>query len=178
MIAALAGRRIDAVNAKSSRFSISRLPVVQNHIMREFKGRSIRYLVCSAACGADLAAISVAIALGLRFRIVLPVSIAEFRRTSVVDRPGDWGALYDRAIITARNRNDLVVLDTKPDSDGYQAANATIITQASKLAAERNELVAAFAVWDGVRRSDADATADFIDRAVVAQFSVSEIWTR
>ena len=58
-------------------------------------------LVCSVACGADLVALEAAERLGRRRRIVLPFAAERFRMTSVTDRPGDWGPMFDRMIAAA-----------------------------------------------------------------------------
>src|SRR6202007_3063310 len=91
--------------------------------------------VCSAACGADLIALEEAERLGLRRRIVLPFPAKRFRETSVTDRPGEWGALYDRLIGEAKAAGDLVVLSGTGDDDAaYAAANTTIVHEAEELA--------------------------------------------
>jgi hypothetical protein len=83
------------------RFPFANVPMVQKRLEAVFRRRGISTLVCLAACGADLAALKIAGTLGLRRRIVLPFPPERFRRTSVTDRPGNWGGLYDRIIAQA-----------------------------------------------------------------------------
>ena len=114
-VIALAGRRIDAPETKSTRFPLSNVPMVRERLAALLAAEHAEALVCSAACGADLIALAEAERLGLRRRIVLPFSAKRFRETSVTDRPGEWGPLYDRLIAEAQAAGDLVVL---PGTDG------------------------------------------------------------
>ncbi len=139
-------------------------------------------LVCSAACGADLVALEQAERLGLRRCIVLPLAPARFRESSVVDRPGDWGPVYDRQIAAAAAAHDLIVLDLTTEGDAaYAAANAAIIRKAQALArsAQRDELnrLIAMLVWEGAPRSGTDATARFRDLTRNAGFEEQSVPT-
>src|ERR1700684_3534400 len=98
MIIALAGRRIDAADAKQERFPAKNVAMVRERIRLMLQSQRATVVVSSAACGADLLALSEAGSLGLRRRIVLPFEREKFRATSVMDRPGEWGALYDEAL--------------------------------------------------------------------------------
>src|SRR5450432_2011251 len=93
MIIALAGRRVDPVHAKQQRFPAAskNVEIVRERIRIILQTEGATVLVSSAACGADLLALSEAGALGLRRRVVLPYDRKEFRATSVTDRPGEWG---------------------------------------------------------------------------------------
>lgn len=167
VVAALAGRRIDAPDAEKARFPLGRAPAVRNAIAETIKREAIGLLVCSAACGADLLALDVALDSGVRCRVVLPFNPVEFRRTSVTDRPGDWGPLYDRVIATVATANDLIVLDGRAEDEGaYSQANEAIIHEAT-LAASPNRAVAIL-VWEGQPREGSDATAEFRQLAVSA----------
>ena len=70
----------------------------------------MQVVVSSAACGADLLALEQAGGLGLRRRVVIPFDRERFRAGSVVDRPGDWGGLYDSILDAVGAQGDLVVL--------------------------------------------------------------------
>src|ERR1700688_1274520 len=114
-VIALAGRRIDAPDTDPPRFPLENVPIVRERIAALLSAEHAEALVCSAACGADLIALTEAERLGLRRRIVLPFPAKRFRETSVTDRPGEWGPLYDRLIKEAQSAGDLVVL---PDPGG------------------------------------------------------------
>lgn len=133
-------------------------------------------LTCSAACGADLLALDVAMTAGIRCRIVLPYSQERFRRTSVVDRPGNWGALFDRAVRTVAARGDLLVLKgATDDSQAYEDANKRIIQEATApLGPARAR---AILVWEGRSRGKGDATAHFRQLAIRAGMAVRFIST-
>lgn len=98
MIIALAGRRIDPADAKETRFPLRNIGRVRTGIRALLKEKAVTALVSSAACGADLIALSEAGQLGLTRRVILPFERGRFRETSVTDRPGDWGTLYDEIL--------------------------------------------------------------------------------
>jgi len=163
MIIALAGRRVDAIGAKQSRFS----PEPQNieRVRRRLRAMLISKgsiaLVSSAACGADLLALEEAGLLGLRRTIVLPFSRAKFRSTSVVDRPGNWGALYDKAVEEVHMQGDLIVLDRGLEGSAYVKTNHTIIEKAIALGRDLKHPVSAVRVWEGKSRGTGDLTEEF-----------------
>jgi len=68
-----------------------------------------------------LIVLSEAGSLGLRRRVVLPFEPKRFRETSVVDRPGDWGTIYDQVIDQVETNGDLVVLGKTDQDDPYAA---------------------------------------------------------
>src|SRR5689334_8703170 len=110
-VVALAGRRVDAANADEQRFPLENVRLVRRRVAETLASERAAALVCSAACGADLVALEEAERLGLRRRIVLPFPPDPFRRRSVVDRPGEWGEVFDHLIAKAHAAGDLVVLD-------------------------------------------------------------------
>ena len=95
-IVALAGRRIDAPGSSVRRFPFDRINQVRAELQLLFEQENVVFLVCSAACGADLIALDLAQKTGLGYLIILPFSVKRFRKSSVVDRPGDWGFLFDQ----------------------------------------------------------------------------------
>ena len=110
-VVALAGRRIDLPDAQVPQFPLGNVQEVGRRIYEALCEMHAVALVCSAACGADLVALEQAKQLGLRRRVVLPFAPERFRETSVVDRPGDWGPLYDQQVAATAAAGDLLVLD-------------------------------------------------------------------
>jgi hypothetical protein len=179
MVIALAGRRIDDPTAKVSRFPPANLDRVRGRIRDELTERGATALVSSAACGADLLALDEAGALGLRRRIVLPFERARFRRTSVVDRPGNWGVLFDRVVDEVSARGDLITIagEAQSDDGAYLAASETILREAVRLAGDRHAPAGAIVVWDGRSRGADDLTDAFREDAMARGLPVFEIST-
>jgi hypothetical protein len=177
-VAALAGRRIDAVDAASARFPLADTEAVRGRLQALLRTEQSRTLVCSAACGADLIALDVAAALGLRRRVVLPFAPERFRETSVTDRPGDWGPLFDRIIGEVRAKADLVVLGLDEGDDAtYAAANEAILNEAQALAGGEPSEVVAIIVWEGCSRGEGDLTEGFATLARARGHPVREALT-
>jgi hypothetical protein len=174
---ALAGRRIDAEGADTPRFPLSQVEAVRRRLHDLFVSQPIGTLVCSAACGADLVALEEAGKFGIRRRVVLPFAKERFRQTSVVDRPGNWGEVYDHVIADVETRGDLIVLPRMigDEDDAYQAANEAIIQEAQTIAGSGERM--AVIVWEGSARSKSDATDAFRKRAEEAGFTLSAIRT-
>lgn len=177
VVIALAGRRVDAPAAKQPRFPAENQDRVKERIQSLFASRNARALVCSAACGADLLALEAAETKHVRRRVVLPYSREVFRRTSVVDRPGDWGARYDRALDQIEEKNDLVVLGFREDDSGaYVATNPAILDEAASLARNLGLGILAVAVWDE-SRGPGDITEQFLMEAKRRQIEVAAVST-
>jgi hypothetical protein len=170
-VVALAGRRVDAEDTRPPRLPLANVQLVRKRLAELFLAENATAVVCSAACGSDLIALEAAAQLGLRRRVVLPFALERFRETSVVDRPGHWGEIYDRVIAEVQAKDDLVVLPPTAgdDSDAYQAANEAIIREAEDLAGPGNRT--AVVVWEGTARSGSDATDAFRQLAQDAGFS-------
>jgi hypothetical protein len=177
-VVAVAGRRVDA-DPDGVRFPLRNASLVRTRLDEVFDRHDAQTLVTSASCGTDLLAIEVARARGMRIRIVLPFAASRFRETSVVDRPGDWGAAYDRAIEEVRARGDLVELpnDDLPEHDAYLAANAHLIAEATTLAAHDRHPALAVIVTEGKPRDTEDFTEDFARHARAAGLEVVNIST-
>src|SRR5262249_29872049 len=123
-VAALAGRRIDPANAAYTRFPLTNVDLVRRRIDDALARLSVSWLVSSAACGADLLAQEAAAARGIEQTVVLPFDRTTFRETSVVDRPGDWGAQFDRLIDDLERRERVIDLHLPPGGDEtYTRAN-------------------------------------------------------
>ncbi len=97
-----AGRRVDATDATVPRFPASQVAEVRRKVQELFNQEKPLAVVCSAACGADLIVLDVAESMGVKRYVLLPSKPAEFRKSSVVDRPGDWGDVYDRELRASR----------------------------------------------------------------------------
>jgi hypothetical protein len=178
MILVLAGRRIDAPNASQPRFPAQNLSTVRERISELLNRRRARTLVCSAACGADLIALEAAGNLGLRRIVVIPYAREVFRRSSVVDRPGDWGEPFDRIMDEVEKRNDMVVLGyAENDEAAYAATNLAILDQAEKAARESNLPLLAVVVWDGKSRGQGDFTEHFQNEARARGIETVEVRT-
>ncbi|HEX8705618.1 MAG TPA: hypothetical protein VF815_42685 [Myxococcaceae bacterium] len=179
-VIALAGRRIDAPQAKQPRFPLEQAGVVEQRLSRLFQEVKASALVCSACCGADLIALQVAGAQKLRRRIVLPFAPEQFRQTSVTDRPDErWGALFDRTLAEVQTAGELVVLsDPGDDAQAYAAANVTILQEAQALCSSQPGTTAlAVIVWDGLSRGEDDATEAFARLARSSGIPVHEVLT-
>jgi hypothetical protein len=179
MIIALAGRRVDPPDAKEHRFpgSVSNIEVVRERIRTSLKNHGAQVLVSSAACGSDLLALSEAGNLGLRRRIVLPFEPEEFRSRSVMDRPGDWGALYDRVLAEVQKNADILVVRSNFDDHAFVEVNLAIIKEALLLGSRLQQSVRAIMVWDGKSRGNSDLTEKFGISARSHGLPVTEIMT-
>jgi hypothetical protein len=178
VVIALAGRRVDAPGATPSRFPPENVDSVRDRILRLFEARKATALVCSGACGADLLALEAAERLQMRRRVVLPFSRDIFRRTSVVDRPGEWGTSYDRALDKVEDQNDLVVLGrAEQDSDAYVATNYAILDEAVSLGRKLDLRVVAVVVWDRQSRGPDDITEQFLNEAARRDIEVLPVPT-
>lgn len=179
MIIALAGRRVDAPDAKSVRFPSTpeNLETVRKRILDLLQAKRASALVSSAACGADLLALSAAGALGVRRIVVLPFERAKFRETSVTDRPGEWGSLYDHIVGEVQKAGDLRILHLKSEEEAYAETNHVIVDEAISLGQEFRVPVNAVLVWDGKSRGKGDLTEEFGTYARGRKVAVIEVMT-
>jgi hypothetical protein len=184
MVAALAGRRIDAEDSATPRFPLENAPAVTGRIRCCFQSRKISTLVCAAARGADLLALEVAGELGIRRCVVLPGDAASFRASSVVDglvgeRQGkyQWGAIFDGILEAVSQNGDLIVCANEAAGhESYLAANLAILDHAARLALPA-KVVLATIVWNLASRGPGDVTAAFRDEAVRRGFRIEEMST-
>jgi hypothetical protein len=177
MILALAGRRIDSADAKEPRFPPRNVERVRTRARAVLQETGASALVSSAACGADLIALSAAGQLGLRRRVVLPFERRRFRETSVTDRPGEWGPLYDRVLDAVEAVGDLVILQNGSDDEAYSAANRAILDEAVAMAKAARQPATAVLIWDGVSRGNGDLTEEFGAEARRRGLAVMEVRT-
>ena len=167
-VVAVAGRRVDAADAAVARFPLHNCDRVGEAIASVLAEHSASTVVSSAACGADLLALEAARARGIRRRVILPFAVDRFRTTSVVDRPGDWGPLFDGLVADAAAERDLVILGNEEGDGAYARANIAILDAAK----------CALIVWDGASRGQEDLTEQFRTEAVSRGWRVEEIVTR
>src|SRR4051794_31463752 len=126
-VVALAGRRPDPPDAPQPRFPLANVPRVREELGALLRP-GVHALVCSAACGADLLALQAAGEAGIDRHVVLPFDAGTFRATSVADRPGDWGPLYDEVVADAARRGHLESGAGDPDDPAvYLHANERIV---------------------------------------------------
>ncbi len=178
MILALAGRRIDPPDASVTRFPLENIAAVRERIATLMTATQASKLVCSAACGADLLALEAARELAVDCYIVLPFSKQRFRITSVVDRPGEWGPLFDRAIGRAEAAGNLLTLDLPEANDAsFLAANRAILVRARAIARSAARPLEAVLVWDGQPRDAQDITAAFGEEAKTLGMPLHEVST-
>src|SRR5262245_58903955 len=178
MVIAVAGRRIDAADAKTSRFPLHNVPAVEARLDELFAREAVTALVSSAACGADLVALTVAGRHGLRRRVVLPFARQAFRTTSVTDRPGDWGPIFDRVMSDLDRLGDVVSLEEMGDRDeAYLAANGVVLAEAEALARSSGGEAMAVLIWEGTPRGEDDVTAAFGAAARARGWRVADVRT-
>lgn len=108
-VVALAGRKIDRPGHQPQRFPLENVQEVSRRIGEAFSKIHAVTLVWSAACGADLVALEQPKWLGLRRRIGLPFAPKRFPKSSVIDRPGDWGRVYEEQNTAAAAVGDFLV---------------------------------------------------------------------
>ncbi len=177
MIIALAGRRVDTADAKDTRFPLRNIETVRTRARAVLQEKGATALVSSAACGADLIALSEAGQLGLRRRVILPFDRSRFRETSVTDRPGEWGLLYDYILDAVEAAGDLVILESGSDDEAYAVANRAILDEAVTLGKTLHQPVEAMLIWNGASRGDGDLTQNFAVEARKRGLLVTEILT-
>jgi hypothetical protein len=177
MVVALSGRRIDAVDATESRFPLANLDVVRLRIRSMLKAQAARVLVSSAACGADLIALLEADSLGLTCRIVLPASREHFKQRSVTDRPGNWGAIYDKVMDAASANGNLVLINQTSPKPNYFLGSNAILDEAVTFAKKLGTSAGAVLVWNGISRGNHDVTEEFGKEARKRGLPVVEVST-
>jgi hypothetical protein len=179
MIAASAGRRIDEKNAETSRFPLENLELVAARIWELLKTEAPTALVCSAACGADLLILEAAGKLGIERHIVLPFERERFRATSVTDRPGDWGEMFDEICDEVKGDGNLTVLEGFEDeNEAYSMTTTEILNKAESLHGGGEGKNLAVVTWEGNVKNEADETAAFAEQARARNFVVKEILTK
>jgi len=167
-----AGRRVDG-NADVSRFPSGRVPTVRHRIQEFLACEKPLVVVCSAACGADLLVLEAAGEQHIDRLVLLPSQPEHFRKTSVTDRPGDWGDLFDRVIQSSK----VEVLTAADGPQGYLETNLKLLERGQAAAREHSATLQALVVWDKRERASGDVTAHFLKQARQHNIPVVEVDT-
>ncbi len=188
MIVALAGRRIDAEDTDSARFPVNHIEKVKEELYQFFIEEKPDCLVCSGACGADLIALEVAGKLNIARKMMLPFAADLFRSTSVTDRKGNWGILFDSIYNELNEGSSVIILNfTKKDKDAYEKTNLAILKKADALFEElkakenqqhilsSSQKKVAVIIWEGIPKNSNDTTDHFRQHAIKGGYSTKEI---
>ncbi len=182
MIIALAGRRIDAKDAEAPRFPTENIDKVKKKLGLFLLEKKPDWFISSGACGADLVALEVAGELQINRKMVLPFEAKTFRATSVVDRPGDWGTLFDSIYDELKTAGNIVALGYNKDDDAvYERTNFDILNEADRAYEERsdqsagNEKKIAIIIWEGKPKDSGDTTDHFRQEARKRGYKIWEI---
>ncbi len=168
-----AGRRVDASDSSTPRFPPANINTVRQRILDFFNQESPVALVCSAACGTDLLALEVAGQKHVKRYVLLGAEPAVFRKESVTDRPGNWGAMFDQVMKSAR----VQVLKLPAGQEGYLQTNLDLLNRAEALAKKFGTVVQALVIWNEQSRGPDDVTGHFLEQAKLRNIPVSEIST-
>ena len=176
-VVVVAGRRIDAPDASVTRFPLENRDRIRLAIASALRSEPVSALISSGACGADLLALDAAREAGIRRRVILPFAVDRFRETSVVDRPGDWGALFDGLVADAAAHDDLVILEAGDGDQAFAATNLAILDDGERVATTTGARRRALIVWDGSARGGDDLTDQFRVEAIARGWRVEEVRT-
>ena len=95
----------------------------------------------------------------------------------MVDRPGDWGPMFDALIAHVAACGDLVILDGDEGDAGYAQANAAILAEGDARAAATGAARVALIAWDGGSRGPGDLTFHFRAEAIHRGWAIEEVLT-
>ncbi len=168
-----AGRRVDAPDAQLPRFPPSSVSEVRQRIRKLLVTQNPQAVVCSAACGADLLLLEAAGEMHIEQVVLLPSEPEAFRKSSVTDRPGNWGELYDQVLKTAQ----IEVLKLPEGQEGYLETNLKLLDRGQQMARQNGVPAEALVIWNGVARGPDDVTAHFLHEAKSRKMTVLGIST-
>jgi hypothetical protein len=168
-----AGRRVDALGAQVPRFPPPNVSKVSDSIKKLLAELDPQVVVCSAACGADLLLLQAAHKIQIRQIVLLPSEPEAFRESSVIDRPGDWGLLFEQVVKTAQ----IEILKVPEGQEGYLETNLKLLDRAQQLARDNGVHTEALVIWDGISRGADDVTAHFLHESMSRKMRVFEIPT-
>jgi hypothetical protein len=168
-----AGRRVDATEAQIARFPSANIELVKHRIQEGFSKNKPLALVTSAACGTDLLSLEIAGQMNVERFILLPSDPAAFRASSVTDRPGNWGDLFDRTI----KESHVEVLSLPEGQEGYLETNLRLLNKAQALAKKHKVETKAMVIWDQKLRGPDDVTGHFLAQARERGLRIIEIST-
>ena len=168
-----AGQRVDEPDAEIPRFPASKVSEVSRRIRKLLHKQNPRAVVCSADCGADLLLLQAAGEMHIEQVVLLPSEPKAFRKSSVTDRPGNWGELYDQVLKTAR----VEILRLPEGQEVYLETNLKLLDRGEQLARENDVPAEALVIWNGTSRGPDDVTAHFLQDAKSRKMAVLEIST-
>lgn len=168
-----AGRRVDPPDTQVPRFPPSNVSEVSRRIRKLLGKQNPQAVVCSAACGADLLLLEAAGEMHIEQVVLLPSEPEAFRKSSVTDRPGNWGELYDQVFKTAR----VEILQLPEGQEGYLETNRKLLDCGQQLAREHGVPAEALVIWNGISRGPDDVTAHFLHEAESRKLTVLAIST-
>ena len=180
MIIAFAGRRVDAADSTTQGFPLSNVDGVEQRLRKFFESNDVKGIVSSAACGADLLALKVAMEMNIPRKILLPTDVRQFKSTSVSDRPGEWNQLYDQMVDTREGNMELFELHLyDKEGSSYKMTNTLILEEALIMsqAFAPLEPVVALIAWEGKAKEGNDYTQHFCREATERNIPVQEILT-
>ena len=157
---------MDAADAEVPRFPASEVAKVRREIEELFSKEKPLAVVSSAACGADLIVLAVAESAGIERYVLLPSQPAEFRKTSVTDRPGNWGDVYDKVLKTSK----VEILKVPEGQQGYLKTNLKLLDRGQALAREHSASAEALVVWNKETRVPTMSPRTFWRRRNDAEF--------
>ena len=105
--------------------------------------------------------------------VLLPSEPETFRKSSVTDRPGNWGDLYDQVLKTAH----VEILQLPEGQEAYLETNRKLLDRGQQLARENGVTAEALVIWNGVTRGTDDVTAHFLHAAKSRKMTVLVIST-
>jgi hypothetical protein len=159
MIVVYAGRR-----PSEDDFPDSQRDVVSGRVAQLLTGLKPRLLVGAAAAGADLLAIEAGLLAGASAHLVLAGGREGFRASSVADKGGDWGALYDRILEREEVRfEELERIEGDADAT-YTAASRRIWETALAQRQDGEEIIVLV-----IARPREDGAADHSEEIATAQ---------
>ena len=142
------GNMIDAPGRESPRFPPALEPTIRTALRARFEDLRPMAVYGSAASGADLLCLEIALELGAETHVVLPFPAAEFRRTSVDAAGANWGERFERALAAA----DSVTVASDHRASGstatFEYANLILTGMARLRAQVLDTSIAAIAVRD------------------------------
>jgi hypothetical protein len=161
MILVYAGRRADPGDGSAVDLPAQNVPFLGERIDRLLSSLRPDIVIGSAANGTDLLVVEAARRRrangdGALIHIVLGPTVETFRASSVADRPGPWGATFDR-VVADLHPSRLHLVDD-PLGDPYSNINARIVDVARAHRRESDEIIGL--VVRGAERSNPDFTAD------------------
>ena len=148
-----------------ARFPASQESRVRGEIRTALEQISPVAVYCAAAAGSDLLLLEEAAALKIETQIILPASVAEFRRLSVEPFGADWCQRFDSAIAEA-SRVECLGRHFPPLSEQalmFRYGNQVLVGSAMLRARLGGFALAALAVWDGEPPRGPGGTGEFVE---------------